>query len=179
MRIVALDPSLTATGVADSRHPDRPFVIAPPPGLKGPARWFWIQKRIEAVTRGADLVVIEGYAHGAKYNAHKMGELGGILRLMLWCHKRPYVDVPPSVRMKLATGKGQATKDKVLSAAILRLGCTCEGNNEADARWLLEAALQHYELPGRAVLPAKHLEPMATARATWPDLQDLGGRRFA
>lgn len=179
MRIVALDPSLTATGVADSADPEHPFVLSPPSGARGPERLFWIQKQVDRVTRGADLVAVEGYAHGAKYQAHQMGELGGVIRLTLWCRNTPYVDVPPPVRMKVATGKGQAKKEHVLAEAIQRLGYAGHDNNEADALWILQAALQHYQLPGAVPLPAKHLEPLAKSRPNWPTLEQLAGKGAA
>ena len=172
MRVVALDPSLTCTGVADSAL-GAPFTITPPAGLSGMARLHWIQKQVMRVCTGADLVSIEGYAHGSKFNAHAMGEVGGIIRLTLWCMGVAYVDVPPSVRMKLATGKGSAKKEHVLAEAIHRLSYQGHDNNEADALWLLQAALQEYGLPGAAQLPANHLERMSKAKAEWPALDDL------
>lgn len=176
MRVVALDPSLTATGVADSDRPTEPWVLSPPDGLSGMARLFWIQKQVMHVCAGADLVAVEGYAHGAKFNAHALGELGGIIRLTLWCLNIPTVDVPPSVRMKLATGKGSAKKEHVLAEAIHRLGYHGHDNNEADAMWILQAALQQYGLPGAVTLPANHLERMSKAKAEWPAIDALQTR---
>lgn len=174
MRVVALDPSLSATGVADSAAPDRPFTIAPPQGLRGPARLFWIQKQVRQACAGADLVVIEGYSHGSKYQTHALGELGGVIRLTIWCMNIRYADVPPPVRMKVATGKGQAKKEHVLAEAIQRLGYQGHDNNEADALWLLQLALHHYGLPGAVELPKAHLEPLAKASVDWPEFEQLG-----
>lgn len=173
MHVVALDPSLTATGVADSAAPDAPYVLSPPSGLRSMARLYWIQKQIMRICARADLVVVEGYSHGSKQGAHHLGELGGVIRLTLWCLKVPYVDVPPSVRMKVATGKGMASKEHVLAEAIQRLGYRGHDNNEADALWILQAALQQYGLPGAVKLPAEHVKPMAKARAKWPSLEEL------
>lgn len=178
MLIVALDPSLTATGVADSRDPTQGRVLSPN-GLSGMARLHWIQKQIQQVTAGADLVVVEGYAYGAKYHAHQMGEVGGVIRLTLWCMGRTYVDVPPPVRMKVATGKGQAKKAAVIAEAVRRLGYEGHDDNVADALWLLQLALHQYDLPGAVDLPKSHLEPLAKARAEWPSLEDLQRRASA
>ena len=89
MRIVAIDPSLQCSGVCDSQAPDEPFTLVPPAGLAGMARLRWIRGRVVEVTKGADLVVIEGYSHGSRYQAHYLGELGGVIRLMLYCLGRP------------------------------------------------------------------------------------------
>lgn len=167
MRVVALDPSLTCTGVADSAR-TAPYRIVPPKRLAGMARLYWIQQQVMQACEGADLVVIEGYAHGAKFATHAMGEIGGVIRLTVWGMGLAYVDVPPSVRMKLATGKGQAKKEHVLAEAIHRLGYSGHDDNEADALWLLQAALHQYGLPGAVGLPATHLERMSKAKAEWP-----------
>lgn len=182
MRIVALDPSLTATGVCDSQAPNNPYTIEPNQ-LRGMARLRWIQKRVIAAVgtapaigpqdRRADLVVIEGYSHASRHQAHALGELGGVIRLTLYMLGVPYVDVAPKVRAKLATGKGNASKDDVFAAAFTRLGYRGSSKDEADARWLLEVALQHYRLPGRAELPQAHLAPLAKSRPDWPSLDDL------
>jgi crossover junction endodeoxyribonuclease RuvC len=173
MRVVALDPSLTCTGVAESRAPTEPGVLTPPNGLTGMGRLHWIQKQVMQLATGADLVVIEGYSHASRHFAHQLGELGGVIRLTLWCMRVPYVDVPPAGRMKIATGKGQAKKEAVLAEAIRRLGYTGSNDNEADAMWLLQLALHHYGLPGAVALPAAHLEPLAKSKAEWPVVDQL------
>lgn len=137
------------------------------------ARLRWIQKKVQEVTAGVDLVVIEGYSHASKHQAHYLGELGGVVRLTLYCMNRPYVDVAPTVRAKLACGKGNASKDEVFAAAFKRLNYSGHSKDEADARWLLECALQHYRLPGRVDLPPTHTEPLEKSRPEWPTLQEL------
>lgn len=176
LRVVALDPSLTATGVCDSQAPGKPFTLEPPKGLRSMPRLRWIQREILKVTDGADLVVIEDYAHAASYQAHRLGELGGVIRLTVFCEKIPYVDVAIAVRCKIATGKGAAKKEEVFAAAFKRLGYKGHSTDEADAMWLLEAARQHYRMPGRVTLPESHLEPLEKSRPDWPTLQELGVR---
>lgn len=170
MKVVSLDPSLTATGVATSDDPTTATVISPPKGMRGPERLRWIQLAVDKLCRDADLVVVEGYSHGSGYQAHALGELGGVIRLTLHCRGVPYVDYPPTCRMKLATGTGRASKMEVLAEAIKRLGYTGHNENEADALWMLQAALIHYGLPGAVDLPAKHLGTAGKSKARWPDL---------
>ncbi len=173
MRIVALDLSLTASGVCDSQAPEKPFTLVPPNGMRGMERLRWIRAEVVRATKGADLVVIEGYSFGSKNQAHYLGELGGVIRLMLYCLGRPYIDIAPTVRAKVATGSGAGRKDAVFAEAFKRLGYTGDSKDEADARWLLECAFQHYELPLRADLPAKHLEPLAKSRPKWPAIPPM------
>ena len=76
--------------------------------------------------------------------------------------------MPPSCRAKLATGKGNASKDAVLVAAVRRLAYDGHLHDEADALWLLQAALHHYGLPGAVDLPKGHLQALDKLR--WPDV---------
>ena len=176
MRVVALDPSLVCTGVADSEKP-APFTLESPSGLRGPARLYWIQKQVMRVCAGADLVVVEGYAYGAKNQVHQLGELGGVIRLTLWCLKIRYVDAAPAHRMRIATGKGSAKKEAVLAAAIHRLGYQGHSFDEADALWLLQLALHQYGLPGAVPLPKSHLEATGKSKTEWPTREQLAERK--
>ena len=165
MRVVGLDPSLTATGVAvDSLIP---YVISPPRGDRGATRLAYLDKRIRETVYGADLVVIEGYSYGSKgAAAYQLGELGGVIRLAFHQMDIPVAVVaPPTVKM-LATGKGNAKKEAVLAAAIRRLDYPGSDSNCSDALWLLQAALIHYGLPGAVELPKSHLR--ALAKIQWP-----------
>ena len=145
--ICGLDLSLTATGIACAYHTD---VLKPPKGCTGMARLDWIRaeimEHVGLFTSWAwpQLVVIEGYSMGAQRGsagvAQMMGELGGLVRWTLWDRGVPYMDVPPSVLKKFATGKGNAPKDAVLSAAI-RAGYDGSDNNGADAWWLRQMGL--------------------------------------
>lgn len=169
MRIVALDLSLTATGVCDSQAPDRPYTLAPPSKLRGPRRLLWILERVVEATAGADLTILEGYAFARPNQAHQIGELGGVIRLGLHVRRRPFVAINPSTVKKLATGSGNAKKELVLAEAIRRLGYTGSSTDEADASWLLQVGLIHFGLPGAVSLPKKHLE--ALDGVTWPELE--------
>lgn len=65
---------------------------------------------------------------GAAYGAVLLG-----LHDALEGTETPCLVVPPTVRAKYATGKGNASKDDVLAAAIRRFGYEGSNNNEADA----------------------------------------------
>jgi crossover junction endodeoxyribonuclease RuvC len=178
MRITAFDLSLTHTGWAtwDSLTSARGFGSIRPKET-GMARLDCIRREVLAIAAGAELVVLEGYSYGSKGAAVvSLGELGGVIRLSLWGTRRsvmaspppPYIDVPPSVVKKLATGKGNAPKEAVLAEAIRRLGYAGSDHNEADALWLLEAVLQAYG-ESAVKLPQVHLAALEAVR--WPQIR--------
>jgi len=150
--IMGIDPSLTATGLALLKGSDLVTITASPPMPTKTCprgdfcRLAWFKERIGAVLRtGNPLVVaIEGYAYGAKSQAHSLGELGGVIRVLLFESVIPNaVVVPPNVLKKFATGTGNADKGAVSKGLFKRWGVDVENNNEADASGLalLGAAL--------------------------------------
>lgn len=85
------------------------------------------------------LVLIEGYAFGAKGSAGiSLGELGGIIRLSLYESAIPYIEIPPTQLKKFITGKGGAVKDIVLKEVFKRYGFDTDDNNVADAYSLMQ-----------------------------------------
>lgn len=172
MRAIGLDLSLSATGVCG---PEGACVLRP--GKRaGMERLAWLRDEVMALCctggignkRGtdADLVAAEGYAFGRHNQAHQLGELGGVIRLALWEAGIPVVEIPPATLKKLATGHGNASKGEVLAAAIRRLGYEGHDDNEADARWLYEAAAQRYGFSD-VRLPAAQVE--AIEGLEWPE----------
>ncbi len=171
IRVMGLDLSLTATGIACARH--RWLV------LDTPARKTCGLQRVRFIRDGVlehtfedgllhDLVVLEGYSYGSKGNAlFELGELGGVVKMALFEAGIPIVIVTPQQRAKFATGRGGAGKDEVIVAAVRRFGYEDErpNNNAADA-WILRCmGLEQYQ-PGTFRLPAVHLE--ALSKVTWP-----------
>jgi Holliday junction resolvasome RuvABC endonuclease subunit len=165
--IIGLDLSLTATGVAT---PAGTFALDPQ-RRRGPERLDFIATQIRQVCDGARLVAVEGYSFGSRAShAHALGELGGVVRWLLWRCGIPYVDVPPASVKKYACGKGNSSKEEVLAAAIRRGGMLFEGsdNNRADSFWLRAMAMDYYGEPVVTV-PAEHRKALATLR--WPALR--------
>lgn len=131
VKIIGIDPSYTATGIA---------------GAKGATTIKWLLEGRERLVEAydymwitaltADLVVIEGYSHGSGYNSHKMGELGGAIRVAMMQRGTPFLDVQPTTLKKYATGKGNASKPDMVAAARDLLGYEGKRHDEADAMWL-------------------------------------------
>ena len=99
-KIVGLDLSLTASGIARAHLDGTPNLDVVKTTLKGMARLNHLEHEVAWVVGDSDchvdLVVIEGYAFGRPNQAAHLGELGGAIRLALWSRQIPYVDVPPS-----------------------------------------------------------------------------------
>lgn len=64
-----------------------------------------------------DLVCIEDYSYASKFQAHQLGEVGGVLRLELHAAGIPYIAVAPTSVKKFLTNKGHATKLQMVKAA--------------------------------------------------------------
>ena len=170
MRIVALDLSLTATGVAVH---DAEYVTGKvsthtiKPTTRGFERIDRVRGEVLDFVADTDVVVIEGYAFMAKAQAgtREIAELGGVIRMSLYDLGISWVDVPPASLKQYATGKGNADKATVLVEAVKRLGYMGSDNNVADALWLLEMARDRYELI-RPRVPELHRK--ALTKIEWP-----------
>ena len=165
-RILALDLSLTATGVCfdgDTR-------LLKFPKLRGWERVAAITEAIDDLASVSDLVVIEGYSFGSRgATLFQIAELGGIVRCDLVREHTPYVDVPPSTLKRFATGRGNATKIDMVVAARERFGlCGTTDDNECDAFLLWALARQWYGLP-IASIPKTHLQGLE--KVSWPELR--------
>ena len=119
--------------------------------------------------------VIEGYAFGARNSqAHKIGELGGVVRLALYEANIPYAEVPPTSRAKFATGRGNAAKTEVISAVSARTGIIWTGKGADDMcdAWLLEEmgwtvlGMGHYDWPKLSMDSLKNVD--------WSPLMEAG-----
>lgn len=150
MRILAIDPG-SRTGWCIRDHD----------GRMDAGTWDLTAKRFEGggmryvrlrayltevlnLARPGVVVVEEVHRHMGADAAHLYGAIVGIVQEE--CERRtpkvPYSSVHWATVKKLATGKGNAKKDAMIAAANdrwkLELGVKEE--NEADARWIAEAA---------------------------------------
>ncbi len=101
-------------------------------------RWLADTK---ACTDGLDAVYFEEVRrHAGVDAAHAYG--GFLAHLTAWCehHQIPYQGVPVGTIKKHATGKGNASKDAMISAAR-EIGLDPQDDNEADALALLNFAI--------------------------------------
>lgn len=108
--------------------------------------------------------VIEGYSFSSRNSqAHSIGELGGVVRFRLWQNNIRFVDVPPTCRAKFATGRGNASKNEVMSAVSARTGIVFAGKGADDIcdAWILEEIGLFLLGQARFSWPASHTEALA------------------
>ena len=101
-------------------------------------RWL---TEIKQSADGLDAVYYEEVRrHAGVDAAHTYG--GFMAHRTAWCehHQIPYQGVPVGTIKKHATGKGNASKDDMIAAAV-RKGFAPEDDNEADALALLDWAI--------------------------------------
>ena len=131
--VLGLDLSLVSTGVA---HVDETLSTIKTKKLRGVERLSFIELKLIPCIGKADLVAIEGYSYGSRGRSiFDIGELGGIVRLACWKASTPFIEIPPAVVKKRATGYGNSTKDEVMKAA-LNAGAKPVNSDEADAFWI-------------------------------------------
>jgi len=136
--ILGLDLSLTATGWAVS--PDEFGVERTAGTCRGTDRLLEYRHWLEVMCDGylPDKAVIEGYSFGSKGRAvFNIAEWGGVARLALVDKGVPFVEVPPSVLKKYATGRGNAPKPDMRMELYKRTGLDVADDNAVDALWLL------------------------------------------
>ena len=63
-------------------------------------------------------ILIEDYSFGSKGKVFNLAENCGILKYMLYKNEYKFFTVPPTVVKKFATGKGNATKEKMYEAFV-------------------------------------------------------------
>lgn len=169
-RIVGLDLSLTRTGVADA---DGRVDVIKLAQYRDAERLSVAHYTISAAVTGANLVIIEGYAYNSANAAHSLGELGGVIRLMLYQRRIPYLVVPPATLKKYATGKGNVGKGAVMVAASTRLHYDLEDDNEADALWLRAIGMDLAGYP-MAQMPAINSDCLRALRMVFANTMGTG-----
>lgn len=111
----------------------------------GGMRYLKFKHWLDNLTEKPDAVWYEEVRrHAGTSAAHVYG--GFQATLTAWCEHNnvPYASVPVGTIKKHATGKGNASKSEMLTAA-LRAGRDITDDNEADAFWLLRYVLDTHQ----------------------------------
>lgn len=168
MRFVGLDLSLTGTGIATE---DRTVTLSAGQ-RRGAERLCYLRDHIIGAIRWPALAIVEDYAFSRSTAAFSLGELGGVVKVGLREHGIPFVVVGTGQLKKYATGKGNAGKGLVLACAVRAADYDFGGDdNRADAWWLREMALAHYEPADHPGLP--HYRCDVLAKIDWPGTKEL------
>lgn len=133
--VMGIDPSLTSTGVVVLENGNLILHETLEVKEKGIARLLTLQNILQNKLQlfSPSLVVVEGYAFARSNQAHQMGELGGMIRMLLTQKQVPWLEVAPSQAKKFATGKGNAAKELILMNVLKRWGVEFDSSDEADA----------------------------------------------
>jgi Holliday junction resolvasome RuvABC endonuclease subunit len=167
MRIMGLDLSITATGVA---FPDDSTALIKPRG-KGYGRLLHIEERLSAALSigRPDLAVIEDIRAGLKGDAAKVVPMvHAVAVLVLGRAGVPFALVNASTLKLYATGHGGADKESMALAALTRAGRKFPGDaggDQCDAWWLRAAGHAAYGEPVVRV-PLHNLD--ALRAVAWP-----------
>lgn len=169
LRILALDLSITATGVC---LPDGTTSTIKTKASDGDRRLQHIANEVGLALGDSDygdscdLVVMEEAPPGLKGPAIKaIHMVHGAVRLRLIDFGTPYVVINPTTLKAYATGNTHADKTAMAIAALKRTGREFADDNQCDAAWLRWAALDalgHPEFPMPAAQRAR------LTKVTWP-----------
>jgi Holliday junction resolvasome RuvABC endonuclease subunit len=172
LNVIGLDPSLTHTagfhargsltalelrGFAIKSRPDQhPHAVARLRHLRDA-----LAVELDACARdlAPGLLMIEGYAYGAKCNREALGELGGVYRMLAYERGWTIVVVPPSTLKLYVAGKGTAPKELMLLEVFKRWNYSAPDNNAADAYALMRLGVDY--LSDRAGLTKRVQEVLA------------------
>lgn len=180
MRVVAVDTSLTSTGIASSDGWVSRVRSKPTSRLLGD-REARLREIVDTVLltmqhRGMpDLVVVEAPMYAGTKSSASVHDRAGLWWLLVSQVRGagvPVVEIPPTCRVKYACGKGNASKDEVMAAAIRRYPqYEISGNDVADGVVLVQMALDHYRLiPDGSTYSVPTVNRTALERVQWPAL---------
>jgi Holliday junction resolvasome RuvABC endonuclease subunit len=168
MRIMGLDLSISATGVA---FPDGSSAVIKPRG-KGYGRLLFIEERLSAAVRVArpDLAVVEDIRAGLKGDAAKVVPMvHAVAVLVLGRAGVPYALVNAKTLKLYATGYGGgADKESMALAALTYAGRKFPGDaggDQCDAWWLRAAGHAAYGEP-LVRMPQHNIDALRVV--TWP-----------
>ena len=151
MIILGIDPSLTSTGLVALNDLGEilEHKMIKTKKLRGIPRLKFIKDEVLAFIKkhNVEKAAIESYAYGivrsnTKFN---LGELGGVIRLLLHEGKIDYLDIAPPTLKKYITGTGNADKPMVIYCVNKRWGVDFGKESDlADAYGLAHIALDKY-----------------------------------
>jgi crossover junction endodeoxyribonuclease RuvC len=137
MSFLGIDQSLNATGIC--RVDESGAVVAmatvEPYGVKDGDRLLLIKRAVASVATEIEFAALEGYSYDSVGRVFELGEIGGVIKVLLHESGIKYVVVPPVLLKKFATGKSSASKDDMMLACQSR-GITYIDDNQADAFFL-------------------------------------------
>jgi Holliday junction resolvasome RuvABC endonuclease subunit len=139
---LGIDQSLNATGVCRMNGEGVVTTVATvdPKGARDGDRLLLVKRAIMALaTTEVEFAALEGYSYDSVGRVFELGEIGGVVKVLLLEAGIEYVVVPPALVKKFATGNASASKDDMTSCAR-DAGCVVADDNQADAYFLARIA---------------------------------------
>lgn len=141
MAFLGIDQSLNATGICRIDASGAVVALAtvnPRGAIDGP-RLMLIKRAVTSLATEIKFAALEGYSYDSVGRVFELGEIGGVIKVLLLESRIEYVVVSPSSLKKFATGVSSASKENMLDAAK-SLGAVCADDNQADAFFLARVA---------------------------------------
>lgn len=139
-RVLGIDASLSSTGYAYMQGAKLITGRITTGNLRNAHRLFYVELMLSKVLDVAKptLVAYEDYAMGARgNNMFHIGELGGVLKRLIWSRGIDYFEIPPTVMKSVIALSGKAEKHQIATALKVRFGMTVNQHDEADAAGLM------------------------------------------
>ena len=121
MRIIGIDPSLTATGIAIIEDGEWTMLDVLKNNLRGHERMDYITSNLAELfvtLKAGDVVVMEGPSFNSQgQRSHELAGMWWLIRQEMWYYPDiTVVIVSPNTRAKYASGRGNANKIDVYAA---------------------------------------------------------------
>jgi Holliday junction resolvasome RuvABC endonuclease subunit len=137
MTVMGIDPSPNSTGIAVlSMGRVKLFTIGWGTEVNGLTRLHLFRNEIAGILSRYEpkAVAIEGYSYGSKFSQpHKLGELGGVIKLAVRDYQTPLIVVPPTTLKQFVRGIGKGAKAEMIRDAKKRWNFKSSQNDEIDA----------------------------------------------
>jgi Holliday junction resolvasome RuvABC endonuclease subunit len=163
---LGIDQALGHTGVAviDAKAKLIELAVVKTGDSRGAHRLAQIWDGVDAIASryAVKQACIEGYAYDATGRTFDLGEVGGIIRLLLYRKKIPFKVVAPAQLKKFAGVGPQADKPKVMKAVAKKWGIEIDQDDACDAYVLSRVA---HLLAGGTSQVRDELEVLAALRA--------------
>ena len=137
VEVLGIDPARGSTGFALRRKSGKIITgNVTTPDLYGFSKVIKIELAIRRILKkSSPFVILEGYAMNSRWGREKAGELGGVIRRLLYFKKRPLLLVSPLTIKAWIKAKG---KDQIMLEILDRYKVKISNSDAADAFVLQE-----------------------------------------
>ena len=121
VKTIGIDPSLCGTGVFILGKDYTYGMKIMPKKLRGAARLVYIRDGLKEVIeqQSPTFGAIEGYSYGSRGRLFELGEVGGVIKTLLYDHEISILTVTPSQLKKYATGSGNLRNKELKKRVVV------------------------------------------------------------